>query len=126
MAAKATTGSTVSFDGTTIAGLASMTMSMNRSPIDITELGNTFKKYIAGQSDATCTIEVFYDGGDASHIKIEGSITAADTKAVIFTAHTGATYTFDALVQDINISTPVNDVVKATFTLQCVSAVTIV
>ena len=36
MAAKATTGSTVSFDGTTITGLASMTMSMNRSPIDIT------------------------------------------------------------------------------------------
>jgi hypothetical protein len=26
---------------------------LNRSPIDITELGNTFKKYLAGQSDGT-------------------------------------------------------------------------
>jgi predicted secreted protein len=126
MAAKATTGSTVSFGGTPIEGLASMTMSMNRSPIDITELGNTFKKYIAGQSDATCTIEVFYDGAAAGHVAIESSIVAATTVAVIFTAHSGATYSFTAMVQDISISTPVNDVVKATFTLQCVSAVTIV
>ena len=126
MAAKATTGSTVSFGGTTIEGLASMTMSMNRSPIDITELGNTFKKYIAGQSDATCTIEVFYDGAATGHAAIESSIAAATTVAVIFTAHSGATYSFTAMVQDISISTPVNDVVRATFSLQCVSAVTIV
>jgi hypothetical protein len=46
--------------------------------------------------------------------------------AVIFTAHSGATYSFTAMVQDISISTPVNDVVRATFALQCVSAVTIV
>jgi predicted secreted protein len=124
MGVNPTSTSTVSFGGTPIGGLANITFALNRTPIDITELGNTFKKYLPGQSDGTATVEVFYD--QAVHTLIEGALNAATAStAVVYTAHTGATFTFNAIVNDMSFSSPVNDVVKATITLQVISAVTI-
>jgi hypothetical protein len=50
MGVNPTSTSTISFGGTAIGGLANITFALNRTPIDITELGNTFKKYLPGQS----------------------------------------------------------------------------
>lgn len=126
MAVFATSTSTISFGGTAIAGLASITFNHNRTTIDITELGFDFKKYILGQSDSSATVEVYFDQGAATHTAIEAALnTAGAGTAVIYTAHTGATYTFTAIVTSINYSSPVNDVVKATIELKVISAVTI-
>jgi hypothetical protein len=98
MGVNPTSTSTISFGGTPIGGLANITFALNRTPIDITELGNTFKKYLPGQSDGTATVEVFYD--QAAHTAIEAALNAATaSSAVVYTAHTGATFAFNAIVQ---------------------------
>ncbi len=119
MAAQKTSTSSISWGGTAIAGLYSITFNFNRSTIDVTELASDFKSYIQGQADSSVTVEVFFDQGVAVHGTLETSLnTAGGNISVVFTAHTGATYTFNAIVTSINYSAPVNDVVKATIELK--------
>ena len=126
MATHATSGSTISFGGNAIEGLASITFNHNRSTIDITELGYDYKKYVLGQSDSSATVEVFFDQGGTAQAAIESALNTAGTgTAVVYTAHTGATYTFTAIVTSINYSSPVNDVVRATIELKAITGVTI-
>lgn len=120
----ATTTSTISWNGTAIAGLFSITFNFNRTLIDATELGDTFKYNLQGQADSSCSVEVYFD--QTSHTALETNLNnAAGDVAVVFTAHTGATYSFSGIVTSINYSTPVNDVVKATIEIKVNSAVTI-
>lgn len=119
MAAQKTSTSTISWGGTAIAGLYNITFNFNRSTIDVTELGSDFKSYIQGQADSSVTVEVFFDQSLTIHGTLETSLnTAGGNITVIFTAHTGATYQFSAIVTSINYSAPVNDVVKATIELK--------
>ncbi len=125
MAAQKTSTSTISWGGTAIAGLYNITFNFNRSTIDVTELASDFKSYIQGQADSSATVEVVFDQG-TNHATLETSLnTAGGNISVVFTAHTGATYTFNAIVTSINYSAPVNDVVKATIELKVNGAVTI-
>jgi len=126
MAVHATSGSSISFGGTAIEGLASITFNHNRTTIDITELGHDFKKYLPGQTDSSASVEVYFDQGGTVQAAIETALnTATATTSVVYTAHTGATYTFAAIPTSINYSSAVNDVVKATIELKAISAVTI-
>lgn len=126
MAAQATSTSSISWGGTTIAGLFSISFNFNRSTIDITELGSGFKAYLQGQSDSSCTVEVFFDvGSDAHDVIVDNLNNASGNQQVIFQAYSGHTYTFDAIVTSVNFSAPVNDVLKATIELKVNGAVTI-
>jgi predicted secreted protein len=126
MAAQKTSTSSISWGGTAIAGLYNITFNFNRTTIDVTELGSDFKAYIQGQADSSATVEVFFDQGVTVHGTLETSLnTAGGNISVVFTAHTGATYTFNAIVTSINYSAPVNDVVKATIELKVNGTVTI-
>lgn len=124
MALYATTTSAISWNATPIAGVYSINFNLNRTMIDCTELGDSFKYNLQGQADSSATVEVFFD--QASHTALETNLNAAaGDVAVVFTAHTGATYSFSAIVTSIAFSAPVNDVIKATIELKCNSAVTI-
>lgn len=124
MAVYATTTSVITWNAVAIAGVYSIALNHNRTLIDCTELGDGFKYNLQGQSDSSATVEVFFD--QASHTALETNLnTAAGDVSVVFTAHSGATYTFQAIVTSINYSAPVNDVVKATIELKVNSAVTI-
>lgn len=119
MAAQKTSTSSISWNGTAIAGLYNITFNFNRTTIDVTELGSDFKSYIQGQADSSATVEVFFDQGVTILGNLETNLNGAGGNVqVIFTAHTNATYTFNAFVTSINYSTPVNDVVKATIELK--------
>lgn len=119
MAVQKTSTSTISWAGTAIIGLYNITFNFNRTTIDVTELGSDHKAYIQGQADSSVTVEAFWDNNSAPHNTIETSLnTAAGNVAVIFTGHTGATYSFNGMVTSINYSTPVNDVVKATIEIK--------
>ena len=126
MAAQKTSTSTITWAGTAIHGVYNISFNFNRSTIDVTELGSDFKAYIQGQADSSATVEVFFDQGTSTNAALETSLNGAGGNvAVIFTAHTGAQYSFNALVTSINYSAPVNDVVKATIELKVNGLVTI-
>lgn len=125
MAAKATSTSSISWAGTAIAGLYNVTFNLNRTTIDITELGSDFKAYLQGQADSTCSVEAFFDD-TTNHASLLSNLnTAAGNIAVVFTAHTGSTFSFSGFITAVNFSTPVNDVVRATIEIKVNSAVTI-
>lgn len=126
MAAKVTSTSAISWGGTAIAGVYNITFNFNRSTIDVTELASDFKSYLQGQADSSATVEVFFDESAGNHNNIATSLnTAAGNVAVVFTAHSGHTYSFNAIVTSINYSAPVNDVLRATIELKINGAVTI-
>lgn len=126
MAAKVTSTSAISWAGVAIAGVYNITFNFNRSTIDITELASDFKSYIQGQADSSATVECFFDESVTQHNAIAASLNgAAGNVAVVFTAHTGHTYSFNAIVTSVNYSTPVNDVLRATIELKVNGTVTI-
>jgi len=126
MAIYATSTSSITYGGTAINGVFDISLNYSRTPIEITELGNGFKNYIYGQSEATITVQGYMDGDTASQSTIVADLIAGSTKkALAFTAHTSEVYSFaDAMVESIDVASVLNDVVKITATFRACSAMT--
>jgi hypothetical protein len=126
MAIYATSTSSISYGGTAINGVFDISFNYSRTPIEITELGNGFKNYIYGQSEASITVQGYMDGDAASQSTIVADLIAGSgTKALAFTAHTNEVYSFAAaMVESVDVASVLNDVVKITLTFKACSAMT--
>lgn len=126
MATYATSTSSITYGAVAINGVFDISLNYSRTPVEITELGNGFKNYVYGQSEASVTVQGYMDGDATSQSTIVGDLIAGSTKkALAFTAHTGETYSFtEAMVESVDVSSVLNDVVKITMTLRACSAMT--
>jgi hypothetical protein len=128
MAIYATSTSTITYDAGAVAinGVFDISLNYSRTPIEVTELGNGFKNYVYGQSEATITVQGYMDGDATAQSTIVADLIAGSSKkALAFTAHTGETYSFTAvIIESIDVASVLNDVVKITLTMRACSAMT--
>ena len=126
MAIYATSTSSITYGAVAINGVFDISLNYSRTPIEITELGNGFKNYVYGQSEATITVQGYMDGDATSQSTIVADLIAGSSKkALAFTAHTSEVYSFaEAMVESVDVASVLNDVVKITMTLRACSAMT--
>ena len=124
MAAISTAAMTISYGGTAITGVGSISLSATRSLIEITEYADQRQKFISGNATTTASIEIFYDQAQAGAFEnaVNGSTAAA---AVVITLHTGAVYTGTGYATSISITGSPNEIVRATLEIQFDGTVTI-
>jgi predicted secreted protein len=125
MAVYNTNGFTLSVGGTAVAGIIDATVTLTLETIEVTEVGAVDRKHVGGIRSASASGNIFYDQGNAQILALEAAVISGATVAVVFTLHSGATYTGTAYVTSFNPTIAVNDVVKASFNLQFTGAVTV-
>ena len=112
--------------GSALTGIIDATATLNMETIETTELTATDRSYVAGIKSGTISATVFYDSADTVQAAIETAYAAGSTVAVVFTWHSGNTYTCNALITSVSPSVAVNDVIRCSFQMQITGAVTIV
>lgn len=125
MAVYNTNGFTLSVGNTALAGIIDATVTLTLETIEVTEVGALDRKHVNGLRSASASGNIFYDQGNAQILALEAAVISGQTVAVVFTLHSGATYTGTAYVTSFNPTIAVNDVVKASFNLQFTGAVTV-
>lgn len=96
------------------------------SVIDVTDLSSTAKEKRAGlQDEGQVTFEINYIPTDTQHALLRTVRTAATVRSfrIFFTDSPQTTWTFDALVLGFSVSNSVDDVTKASVTLEVTGAV---
>jgi hypothetical protein len=103
----------------TVGEVASATLSVSRQPIEVTAIGDTYRKHEYGIVEGTVNLELFWDtAGVAGHSTI---ITALENGTLLTAAsvvwESGKSIAGDAYVQDVAITVAPNGVAQATCTL---------
>jgi predicted secreted protein len=124
--ALSTTLSSVSFNAVVIYGTGSFSFSHNREAIDVSEIGAVPRTFVAGPTNATASIDIFYDQAVTSHTTLEAFIASGTITTLLITNASGMTYSALAILTSFEISGSVGDVVRAACTFQITGAVTIV
>lgn len=118
--------SSITWGGTAIAAVGTVTINLDRPAQDITPIGATNSEFIAGLQNTTATLDIFYDQASTSHTALESNINAANAAAaVVLTLATGMTYSGNAYVTSFAITAQAGSVVRASVGLQFTGAVTI-
>ena len=115
-----------SYGGATINAVGSVTLSLNRTPFEVSEIGNADAKFIAGYQNATAQVEMFYLEADSTGLETAIS-TAAAAGTTTLTLNTVAdTISGSAFVTGYSVTAAANDVVRASISFQFTGAVTFV
>jgi hypothetical protein len=125
MAVHNTSGCSLSVGGTNIINLIDATVELSIETIDTTEIGNLDRKFIAGIRTGTISGNIYYDQGNGQIAALETAVKDGDEVAFVFTLHTNATYSANAIITSFSPSIAVADVVRASFSAQITGEVTI-
>jgi len=118
---KAVTGGT--YDD--VAAIGSISFSMSRPALDITPIGTPTSAFLAGVSNATASLDIFYDNDDTTHKAWLDHINAAnDASFWLFVLETGESIEGQAFITSMEISAAANSVGRATLQLQFTKAAT--
>lgn len=117
--------SSFSYSGSAVNSVGSVTLTLNRSPFEVSEIGDANAQFIAGYQNATAQLDVFYL--EADHTGLESAInTGAAAATATLTMATGDTISGSAFVTSFSVTAAANDVVRASITLQFTGAITLV
>ena len=126
MAAKSSALAALTFGGQACAGLGTVTVNVDQTMIDTTDITTGERTYIVGNRGFTATVDMFYDQADVGMAAVETAIdTGAGSSAVVLTLSTGMTYSGQAFVQSFSATASTNEVIRANFTLQFTGSVTV-
>ncbi len=114
----------ISFGGSTISAVGSVTLTLNRAPFEVSEIGNANAQFIAGYQNATAQLDVFYSESD--HTALEAAITAASAaSAVVLTLASADTISGSGFVTAYSVTAAANDVERASITIQFTGSITL-
>ena len=117
--------SSFSYSGSAVNSVGSVTLTLNRSPFEVSEIGDANAQFIAGYQNATAQLDVFYL--EADHTGLESAInTGAAAATATLTMATGDTISGSAFVTSFSVTAAANDIVRASITLQFTGAITLV
>ena len=125
MAVYSTSTFTITVGGTTLTGLVDASFDFNMETVDVTEVGSVERSHVRGVSNATASGNLFYDRGNSAIAALESAVRSGTAVAIVFNNHSGAYYSGSAIITKFGTSAAVNDVVKASFTMQFTGAITI-
>ena len=117
---------TITAGGNSLAGfIADFTVTLNMSTVEVTSVGDSDQFHVPGIRSGTAQGTLFYDQGNTTVAALETARRNGIEVTFVFTWHSGATYTCQALVTSFAPTVVPGDVVKASITLQITGAVTI-
>ena len=126
MAAKSSALAALTFAGSACAGLGTVTVNVDQTMIDTTDIATGERTYIVGNRGFTATVDMFYDQADVGMSAVESAIdNGSGAQAVVLTLSTGMTYSGNAFVQSFSATASTNEVIRANFTLQFTGSVTV-
>jgi hypothetical protein len=114
------------YGGSTINAVGSVTLSLNRSPFEVSEIGNADAKFIAGYQNATAQVEMFYLEADSTAFETAINTAAAAATTTLTLVTTTDTISGSAFVTGYNVTAAANDVVRASISFQFTGAVSFV
>ena len=114
------------YGGSTINAVGSVTLSLNRSPFEVSEIGNADAKFIAGYQNATAQVEMFYLEADSQAFETAINTAAAAATTTLTLVTTTDTISGSAFVTGYNVTAAANDVVRASISFQFTGAVSFV
>jgi len=108
-----------SINAAAVGEVASATLTVSRQPIEVTAIGDTYRKHEYGIVDGTVNLELFWDtAGVTGHNTI---VTALENGTLLTAAavvwESGKSISGNAYVQDVSITVAPNGVAQATCTL---------
>lgn len=110
-----TSSAAFKINGTTIADIATASVTINRQQIDVTALGDTYRKHEEGMLEGTVQIEMFLDSSHSSVLSAISNGTALTNAGVFWTS--GNSIVGNAYVQEMSVSVAANGVAQANATL---------
>jgi hypothetical protein len=125
MAVYNTSGCSLSVGGTALANLIDATVELSIETIDTTEIGNVDRKFISGIRTGTISGNLYYDQTNTQIDALEKAAKSGAPVAFIFTLHSNATYTCNAIITSFSPSAAVADVVRVSFSAQITGEVSI-
>lgn len=115
-----------SYGGSTINAVGSVTLSLNRTPFEVSEIGDANAKFIAGYQNATAQVEMFYLEADSTALETAINTAAAAATTTLTLITTTDTISGSAFVTSYSVTAAANDVVRASISFQFTGAVTFV
>jgi hypothetical protein len=109
---------------TTVAAVGSFSVTINRTPFEVSEIGDDNAAFIEGYQNVTATLDMFYSATDSA--RFETNITSAQgygTLELVMT--TGDTITGSAYVTSYSVTAAANDVVRASVGFQFTGGLTL-
>lgn len=116
--ARPCSNATITIGGTALPGIIDASVTLTNEPIEVTEISATDRSYIGGMRTGTAQGNIFYDQADAQIAALEAGVQSGAAISFIWTWASSQTYTATAIVTSFSPSLAVNDVVKASFSLQ--------
>ena len=114
----------ISYNSATIAAVGSVTLSFNRTPFEVSEIGNANAQFIAGYQNVTASLDVFYS--ESAHNALETAINSANAaQTLILTLESGDTISGSALVVSYAVTAAANDVERASIQFQFTGTITL-
>ena len=119
----------ISFGGTAIGQIRSLSWSENDSQIDVTDFDSSVREFVnVGLVDREATMEVHWDLGEAGQDLIRAAIGSTASEVIIYPEGNTSgkpTLTADAIVMSHEISAAgIEDVLTGTFTVKFTEAFT--
>ena len=114
--ASPTTLALFSWGGTTMPSVGSATVNITQTPIDITDLGSTYKKHSYGLLEGTISLELFYNATD--HKTITDALTTGAEAVALVAWSTSKSISGNALVESLSITVAPNGVATANIELR--------
>ena len=113
---------------TILSGVRNWSMSTQRTSIDVSTIGDDWKKFILGQGTATGTCELLFDPSDTNHSAIETALWEGST-VTFYVRPEGSDvgkreYTVPAIISDWNISAATDDALTVSVSFQSTGEVT--
>jgi hypothetical protein len=96
--------------------VGSATVNITQSPIDITDLGSTYKKHAYGLLEGTVSLELFYNATD--HKIITDALTTGGTATALVEWSTSKSISGTAMVESLSLTVAPNGVATANIELR--------
>lgn len=108
----------------TLSGIIDASVTLSNEAIEVTEIAALSRGYIGGVRSATADGSIFYDQDDAACGALEQAVISGSLVTFTWTWAASQVYSATGVVTSFSPSIAVNDIVKASFSIQ-LNAVTI-
>lgn len=116
-------GSTITVGSDALPGIVDATITLTHEPIESTEISDTARQYSTGVVSSTVSGTIYYNQNSAAVAALETKAANGSAVGLTILLHTGAQYAWTTtFLTSFAPGIAVNDVVRASFSFQCVGA----
>lgn len=114
--------SSFTFGGNTVADCGTASISIQRPSLELTSIGDSAQRFLAGVGGATANLEVFMDLSDAAQAALIANVNSGSVAAAAEIICDTVTVSGDAFCTGFEITAQAGNIVRANVSLQFTSA----